>query len=53
MCFGRWDTPQHALADDPDASDFETSEKIWPGQSTGFIALHAIGLNIALCRKGL
>ncbi|KAF9649936.1 phospholipase D [Thelephora ganbajun] len=32
MCFGRWDTPQHVLVDDPDTLDFEVSEQIWPGK---------------------
>ncbi|KAF8323532.1 uncharacterized protein EI90DRAFT_3146978 [Cantharellus anzutake] len=27
MCFGRWDTPQHALVDDPQ----DMSQRIWPG----------------------
>ncbi|KAH9925437.1 phospholipase D [Epithele typhae] len=27
-CFGRWDTPQHVLIDDPD----DESEQIWPGK---------------------
>ena len=31
MCFGRWDTPQHVLVDDPDTLDFEASEQVWPG----------------------
>ncbi|PIL22872.1 hypothetical protein GSI_15568 [Ganoderma sinense ZZ0214-1] len=30
-CFGRWDTPQHVLIDDPDLNS-ETSEHIWPGK---------------------
>ncbi|CCL98409.1 uncharacterized protein FIBRA_00406 [Fibroporia radiculosa] len=29
LCFGRWDTPQHVLVDDPD-SGFE--DQIWPGK---------------------
>ncbi|KAI0301100.1 hypothetical protein B0F90DRAFT_1810149 [Multifurca ochricompacta] len=28
LCFGRWDTPQHALIDDPEEGD----EAIWPGK---------------------
>ncbi|KAF8500767.1 phospholipase D [Russula emetica] len=28
LCFGRWDTPQHALVDDPE----EGEEPIWPGK---------------------
>ncbi|ESK89222.1 spo14 [Moniliophthora roreri MCA 2997] len=27
LCFGRWDTPQHALIDDPDGQS-----QIWPGK---------------------
>ena len=30
LCFGRWDTPQHILVDDPDLNDEESSQ-IWPG----------------------
>ncbi|KAH9949881.1 phospholipase D [Amylocystis lapponica] len=29
-CFGRWDTPQHVLVDDPDVGSEE--EQIWPGK---------------------
>jgi len=46
MCFGRWDTPQHVLVDDPDMLDFEVSEQVWPGQSTGF---HVICGGIKRC----
>lgn len=28
LCFGRWDTPQHVLVDDPE----EGEEPIWPGK---------------------
>ncbi|KAN0129506.1 phospholipase D [Lactarius tabidus] len=28
LCFGRWDTPQHSLVDDPE----EGEEPIWPGK---------------------
>ena len=28
MCFGRWDTPQHALVDDPE----DGGEQIWVGK---------------------
>lgn len=28
LCFGRWDTAQHVLIDDPDAGD---GPQIWPG----------------------
>ncbi|KAI5121406.1 hypothetical protein M0805_003178 [Coniferiporia weirii] len=31
LCFGRWDTPQHVLIDDPDPSD-ENATQIWPGK---------------------
>ena len=31
MCFGRWDTPQHVLVDDPDTFDPEAGEQVWPG----------------------
>ncbi|KAI0081599.1 phospholipase D [Panus rudis PR-1116 ss-1] len=30
-CFGRWDTPQHVLVDDPELND-DPSEPIWPGK---------------------
>ncbi|CAL1712514.1 unnamed protein product [Somion occarium] len=30
QCFGRWDTPQHVLVDDPEIA--ETEEPIWPGK---------------------
>ncbi|KAI0366603.1 phospholipase D [Pilatotrama ljubarskyi] len=30
-CFGRWDTPQHVLVDDPDPGP-EGPEYIWPGK---------------------
>ncbi|KAI0647733.1 phospholipase D [Trametes meyenii] len=30
-CFGRWDTPQHILVDDPEAS-VEAGDYIWPGK---------------------
>lgn len=30
-CFGRWDTPQHVLVDDPDP-DSDEPEHIWPGK---------------------
>lgn len=46
MCFGRWDTPQHVLVDDPDTLDFEVSDQIWPGQSACFGVIYAIDLNI-------
>ncbi|KAI0084789.1 phospholipase D [Irpex rosettiformis] len=29
-CFGRWDTPQHVLTDDPDSGDL--ADAIWPGK---------------------
>ncbi|KAJ3563394.1 hypothetical protein NP233_g8968 [Leucocoprinus birnbaumii] len=29
LCFGRWDTPQHVLADDVDGTD---RSEIWPGK---------------------
>ncbi|KIP01912.1 hypothetical protein PHLGIDRAFT_96565 [Phlebiopsis gigantea 11061_1 CR5-6] len=29
-CFGRWDTPQHVLVDDPDSG--ETPDIVWPGK---------------------
>lgn len=32
LCFGRWDTPQHILVDDPEPSGDELSQ-IWPGRS--------------------
>ena len=53
MCFGRWDTPQHVLVDDPDTLDFEVSEQVWPGQSTDFSVVSVMGLTIAFCRQGL
>ena len=53
MCFGRWDTPQHVLIDDPDGLDFEASEQIWPGLSTGFCVIHVMGLNAVPYRQGL
>ncbi|KAI0040774.1 phospholipase D, partial [Auriscalpium vulgare] len=28
LCFGRWDTPQHGLVDDPE----DGQEQIWPGE---------------------
>lgn len=31
LCFGRWDTPQHILIDDPDPEE-EGSAQIWPGK---------------------
>ena len=46
MCFGRWDTPQHVLVDDSDTLDFEASEHVWPGWSTGFCVAFATGLTI-------
>ncbi|KAF8550810.1 phospholipase D [Imleria badia] len=30
LCFGRWDTPQHVLVDDPELSQDKT--EIWPGK---------------------
>ncbi|THG97034.1 hypothetical protein EW026_g4898 [Hermanssonia centrifuga] len=30
LCFGRWDTPQHVLVDDPENSD--GGDVIWPGK---------------------
>ncbi|KAI0916794.1 hypothetical protein AcW1_007851 [Taiwanofungus camphoratus] len=30
-CFGRWDTPQHVLVDDPDSAS-EGAEQVWPGK---------------------
>ena len=27
LCFGRWDTPQHVLLDDPEGD----ADAIWPG----------------------
>jgi phospholipase D1/2 len=30
LCFGRWDTPQHVLVDDPELSPDKT--EIWPGK---------------------
>ena len=53
ICFGRWDTPQHVLADDPDVLDFEASENIWPGQSTGLWVMYTTGLNVLHIRQGL
>ncbi|KAF9777640.1 phospholipase D [Thelephora terrestris] len=32
LCFGRWDTPQHVLVDDPDTLDFEANDQVWPGK---------------------
>ncbi|KAI0693955.1 phospholipase D [Cytidiella melzeri] len=29
-CYGRWDTPQHVLVDDPDSGD--PTDAIWPGK---------------------
>ena len=29
LCFGRWDTPQHVLIDDPEESE---EPQIWPGK---------------------
>lgn len=29
LCFGRWDTPQHVLIDDPEESE---EPRIWPGE---------------------
>ncbi|KAH8114370.1 phospholipase D [Phellopilus nigrolimitatus] len=31
LCFGRWDTPQHVLIDDPDQSSDDQTQ-IWPGK---------------------
>ena len=31
LCFGRWDTPQHALVDDPE----DASQRVWPGKFVG------------------
>ena len=53
MCFGRWDTPQHVLTDDPDTLDFEASEQIWPGQSAGIGVISVMGSNIVYSRQGL
>lgn len=30
LCFGRWDTPQHVLVDDPESED--QKDQIWPGK---------------------
>ncbi|KAF8840775.1 phospholipase D [Paxillus ammoniavirescens] len=30
LCFGRWDTPQHVIVDDPELSSEKT--EIWPGK---------------------
>ncbi|KAH7922026.1 phospholipase D [Leucogyrophana mollusca] len=30
LCFGRWDTPQHVIVDDPEISSEQT--EIWPGK---------------------
>jgi phospholipase D1/2 len=30
LCFGRWDTPQHVLVDDPESGD--PKDEIWPGK---------------------
>ncbi|GJJ14636.1 hypothetical protein Clacol_008902 [Clathrus columnatus] len=32
LCFGRWDTPQHALIDDGEMEGGEKGEYIWPGK---------------------
>ena len=33
LCFGRWDTAQHVLVDEPGMGEVsETSEHIWPGK---------------------
>lgn len=37
LCFGRWDTPQHVLADDVDGTD---SPKIWPGKDYSNPRIH-------------
>lgn len=52
-CFGRWDTPQHVLVDDCDTLNFETSEHIWPGKSTGLDVICVIGFRIVHHRQGL
>ncbi|KZT64620.1 phospholipase D [Daedalea quercina L-15889] len=31
LCFGRWDTPQHAIIDDPENMS-DGAEQIWPGK---------------------
>jgi phospholipase D1/2 len=46
LCFGRWDTPQHVLVDDPDTLDFEASDQVWPGQFAGFSALYVTEFRI-------
>ena len=33
LCFGRWDSPQHVLTDDPEDTEF-----IWPGTCIPFAA---------------
>lgn len=53
MCFGRWDTPQHVLVDDPDTLDFEVSEQVWPGESVSFSGVIAMRLTVVYCRQGL
>lgn len=46
LCFGRWDTPQHILIDDPDLEG-EGSTQIWPGKNTLFnIRLKALTIII-------
>jgi phospholipase D1/2 len=36
LCFGRWDTPQHILVDDPQLNG---GDKIWPGNSPADLTL--------------
>ncbi|TFY61283.1 hypothetical protein EVJ58_g4601 [Rhodofomes roseus] len=31
LCFGRWDTPQHVIIDDPEGMQ-DSAEQIWPGK---------------------
>lgn len=37
-CFGRWDTPQHILVDDPELNG---GHKVWPGTSVLFVKPYA------------
>ncbi|KAI0789639.1 phospholipase D [Abortiporus biennis] len=32
LCFGRWDTPQHVLTDDPEVGVDGSPDYIWPGK---------------------
>ena len=51
LCFGRWDTPQHVMLDDPSQTEGE-AETIWTGEHFQYSIL-GIHQGLIVTRQGL